>query len=187
VNRLYQAAAELQSFCIERQWRFCFIGGLALIRWGEPRQTKDADLTLLTGFGSEENYIRELLATFTPRRDDAADFALQNRVLLLNASNGIPLDISLAGLPFEERLIDRASSFEYLPTVVLTTATAEDVVVLKAFAGRPRDWADIEGVLIRQGNALDWDIIQSELTPLCELKESPETVARLLAMRDQLQ
>jgi hypothetical protein len=186
VNGLYQAASELQGFCVARRWQFCFIGGLALIRWGEPRQTHDADLTLLTGFRDEESYIAALLTAFAPRRDDAAQFALRNRVLLLQAANGIPLDVSLGGLPFEERLISRASDFEYLPEHVLTTASAEDLVVLKAFAGRPRDWVDVEGIIIRQGPALDWDLILSELAPLCELKESPETVDELIQLRDQL-
>ena len=83
-------------------------------------------------------------------------------------------------------MIARASRFEYLPNVELQTASKEDLVVLKAFAGRSRDWADVEGILIRQADALDWQLIVEELTPLCELKESPETVDRLLALRDQL-
>ena len=45
-----RAAAGLQAVCEEEHWRFCFIGGLALQRWGEPRETVDVDLTLLTGF-----------------------------------------------------------------------------------------------------------------------------------------
>lgn len=38
--------------------QFCFIGGLALLRWGEPRTTRDTNLTLLTGFGGEERFIK---------------------------------------------------------------------------------------------------------------------------------
>jgi hypothetical protein len=34
---LFQVALELQAFLWSREWRFCFIGGLALQRWGEPR------------------------------------------------------------------------------------------------------------------------------------------------------
>ncbi len=184
MNALYQAAGQVQDFCHSRQWRFCFIGGLALIRWGEPRQTNDADLTLFTGFKNEEAFVDPLLEVFAARRDDAVAFALQNRVLLLKAANGTPIDISLGGLPFEERLVARATDFEYLPGLSLTTASADDLVILKSFAGRPRDWLDVEGILIRQGTKLNWDLIVSELTPLCELKESPETVDRLLAMRD---
>lgn len=42
-------------------WRFCLIGGLALLRWGEPRETVDVDLTLLTGFDNELPFIQALL------------------------------------------------------------------------------------------------------------------------------
>lgn len=187
MNGLYQAALELQQFCQVRQWRFCFIGGLCLIRWGEARQTKDADAALLTRFGNEEDYIRELLDAFAPRNSDPLRFAMENRVVLLTASDGVPLDISLAGLPFEERMIQRSSDFEYLSGVVLTTASAEDLVVLKAFAGRTRDWADIEGILVRVGDSLDWQLILDELSPLCELKEAPETVERLKQLRHELE
>ena len=34
---LFLLADEVQSFCRDREWRFCFIGGIALQRWGEPR------------------------------------------------------------------------------------------------------------------------------------------------------
>ena len=30
------AAGEVQHFCQERNWHFCFIGGVAVQRWGEP-------------------------------------------------------------------------------------------------------------------------------------------------------
>lgn len=50
---LLQIAKEVQEFFIRQDWRFCFFGGVALQRWGEPRVTKDIDLTLLTGFGGE--------------------------------------------------------------------------------------------------------------------------------------
>jgi hypothetical protein len=36
VNEVFRAASELQSVCEAQGWRFCFIGGLAQIRWGEP-------------------------------------------------------------------------------------------------------------------------------------------------------
>src|SRR5437762_3712744 len=102
MNGVINAAAELQAFCERRAWRYCFIGGLALQRWGEPRETVDVDLTLLTGFGTEEPFIQILLERFEARIPQAAEFALQNRVLLLRAVSGVGLDIALGGLPFEE-------------------------------------------------------------------------------------
>jgi len=51
VNRVFEAALEIDRFCRERLWPFCIIGGVAVQRWGEPRGTQDVDLTILTGFG----------------------------------------------------------------------------------------------------------------------------------------
>jgi hypothetical protein len=186
MNEVLAAAQEVQAFLQEKQWTFCIIGGLALSRWGQPRTTGDVDVTLLTGFGSESAYIDELLGKFRPRRENAREFALDNRVLLLHASNDVGLDIALAGLPFEKRLTSRAIMLDFGNGVMLRTASANDMVVLKAFAGRPQDWIDVEGIIVRQETALDWNVILAELTPLCELKESPETVERLLQIRDHL-
>jgi hypothetical protein len=35
MNPIFAAAVELQDFCHAQGWRFCFIGGLAVQRWGE--------------------------------------------------------------------------------------------------------------------------------------------------------
>jgi hypothetical protein len=183
MNELYEAALEVQSFMQERGWRFCIIGGLAVVRWGRPRATQDVDITLLTGFGGEELYVEALLSRFEPRVADAAAFALQNGVLLASASNGVPVDVALGGLPFEEGVVRRATPFEFAPDVSLITCSAEDLVVLKAFAGRGQDWVDVEGVVIRQTGALDWDYIIEQLEPLCELKGEPEILHRLEQLR----
>jgi len=180
------AAMELQTFCKDRGWPFCFIGALAVLRWGEPRATQDVDATLLTGFGNEESFIQELLSGFQSRLPDALDFALKHRVLLLRASNGIDIDISLGALPFEQNIVQRATPFSFTPDVTLITCSAEDLVVLKAFASRSKDWIDIEGIMIRQGEQLEWKYILKTLTPLCELKTAPEILQRLHELQVRL-
>ena len=47
MNPIFAAALEMQEFCAARRFEFCFIGGVAVQRWGEPRLTVDVDLTLL--------------------------------------------------------------------------------------------------------------------------------------------
>lgn len=180
---LFLLAGEVQAFCRERGWKFCFIGGLALQRWGEPRLTGDVDLTILTGFGDEAAYIDALCGEYEGRILDTTEFARRNRVLLLQSDRGIPIDISLGGLPFEERVVERASSHRFLADVRLHTCSAEDLVVLKAFADRSRDWADIEGILIRTGSRLDWRTVDAELQPLCEAKDALHILPRLAALR----
>ena len=147
---LFRVAGELQSFCESQNWSFCFIGGLALQRWGEVRETIDVDLTLLTGFGSEEPYIHKLLGKFAARIPDAGAFARANRVLLLKSTSGVGIDIAFGALPIEESAVSRSSLFELPGGPQLRTCSAEDLIVMKAFAARPRDWLDIEGIIIRQ-------------------------------------
>jgi hypothetical protein len=186
MKSLFHLAAEIQALCSGKKWRFCFIGGIALQRWGEPRVTVDVDLSLLTGFGKEEPYIDYLLQKFKSRIENAREFALKNRVLLLQSESDIPIDIALAGLPFEECAIDRAIDFAFLESVTLRTCTAEDLIIYKAFADRNRDWADIESILLRQRTKLDWKHIEKFLLPLTELKESPHILPRLKDLKSKL-
>jgi hypothetical protein len=176
-------AAEVQRLCEQQRWRFCLIGGVAVQRWGEPRFTQDVDLTLLTGFGDEERFVDALLQELTPRRPDARDFALRNRVLLARTRGGVSVDIALGALPFEERCVGRASAWRIDDTTVLTTCSAEDLVVHKAFAGRELDWSDVERILTRQNAKLDWNQIRIELTPLLELKGAAESASKLEQIR----
>jgi hypothetical protein len=179
VNEVIQAAAELQAVCQSQGWQFCFIGGLALQRWGEPRETTDADLSLFAGFGNEEHFINVLLTHFEGRIPTAAQFAQERRVLLLRSKKGVGLDVALAALPFEQLLIQRSSLFDYPPNIALRTCSAEDLIVLKAFAGRGQDWVDVERIIVRQTGKLDWNYIREQLQPLAELKDSPQILEEL--------
>jgi hypothetical protein len=176
---LLAAAVDVQRLCARRAWKFCFIGGVAVQRWGNPRFTVDLDLTLLTGYGSEGQFIDELLADLVPRRPDAKDFAVRHRVLLARTKSGVDVDVALGALPFEERSVARASSWRLDDAGAIVTCSAEDLIVHKVFAGRDRDWDDVRGVLARRYQKLDWNVIRDELGPLLELKETPEAMTRL--------
>ncbi len=176
---LFLLANELEIFLEQKKWLFCYIGGLALQRWGENRLTNDIDVTLLTGFSDEESYIDELIKKYEVRRKDARQFALQYRVLLLQSKSKIGIDISLAGMPFEKNIIKRSSKFEFLPECNLRTCSAEDLIILKSFAARPKDWLDVRGIIIRQKAKIDKKLILNELKPLVELKEEPEILDKL--------
>lgn len=177
MNILFEAAREIGSFKTERDWKFCVIAGLAVARWGEPRATLVADLTLLTGWGNEEAYVRALLSHFPARIPDAAEFAIARRILLIKATNGVDIDIALGALPFEEEMIQRAAEQHFAPGGSLPCCTAEDLVIMKSFADRPRDWLDVQGIVARQSN-LDRDYILEHLATLSGLKEAPEILAR---------
>ena len=180
MNELTRLALEIQAFCESRKWSFCIIGGMAVQHWGEPRFTKDVDVTLLTGFGSEEGYVDAFLSAYESRISDERNFALKNRVLLLRSSLGIGIDIALGALPFENDAVRRAKVIEVEAGASLRLCSAEDLLVMKAFASRPIDWNDVRGILVRQGTKnLDWSYIRRQLQPLCELKDAPEIMTQL--------
>ena len=86
LNPVLEAARELEIFLRGEGGAFCFIGGLAIQRWGEPRFTNDTDASLLTRFVEDEKWIDLLLSRFEPRLAGAREFALSRRVLLLRAT-----------------------------------------------------------------------------------------------------
>lgn len=183
MNVLFEAAGEICTFMSDRQWKFCIIGGLAVQQWGEPRTTLDADLTLLTGWGEEERYVRALLDHFECRLEGAFEFAISRRILLIRASNGTDIDIALGALPFEVSMIERAVPRAFSPRFLLPCCTAEDLFIMKAFAGRARDWLDAESVVKRQPQ-LDTNYVLDYIREFSELKEAPEMLSRAKQLLD---
>ena len=86
-----RTAVAVQKILDRQRWRYCFIGGIAVQKWGQARFTQDVDLTIFTGFGGEEKFIDALLKLFAPRVRNARQFAIENRVVLLRANNGVDL------------------------------------------------------------------------------------------------
>ena len=143
----------------------------------------DVDLSLLTGFGEKERFLDEFLCEYSGRLPDTKNFALQNRALLLWDSNGAGIDIALGALPFEEMVIVLSVDIQADSKVIVRICSAEDLIVMKAFADREIDWHDIRGIIVRQGvKKINWQLIQKELQPLCEAKENLEIMDRLDAM-----
>ena len=120
-----------------------------------------------------------MLQTFGGRTEDVRAFALKHRVLLLEASNAVPLDVSLGAIPYEERVVARSSRFSVGEGSTLVTCSAEDLVILKTVAAREQDWLDIRGISARQAGRLDQPLIERELRPLLDLKGDPEALPRL--------
>ena len=162
------------------------IGGVAASLLGRPRVTKDVDLVA----AAEDGELPRLLTLghqhgIGERAADTIDFAKVSRVLLLeHQPSGIAIDLSLASLPFEREVIERAVE-RTIRGVAFRVATAEDLVVMKAIARRPRDVADIEALLDTHPN-LDLERICSLLRSFTEALEADDFAGdfeRLLAQK----
>ena len=80
----------------------------------------------------------------------------------------------------------RATAATVVADQIFRVASAEDIIVMKTIAGRPQDWHDVTGIIVKQGAKLDWKDIQRNLTPLLESMEAPERAAELAALRQKL-
>jgi len=132
------------------------IGGVAVIAHGVPRYTADVDATVSMPGESLER-VFEILGRrrIGPRIDDALAFARERQVVLLrHEPSGVDLDVSLAWLPFEVEAIRRSESRDYAG-VTIRIPRPDDLVIYKLVAARPRDYEDVERLLLLHGPSLD--------------------------------
>lgn len=164
---------------------YVLIGGMAVQHWSEPRFTRDIDATILVQPGKEEDALCVLTSVFTPRVPDYIQFALQYRVIPLTSSQGVDLDISF-GLPGYEEMVLERSVEVIIADGAFRICSAEDLIIHKMVAGRPQDISDIEGVLLRQGDSLDFNYLTDWLSRFTELLEGPDLLDMFERMRDEL-
>lgn len=156
-----------------------FIGGIAVGFVGKPRTTRDIDGILLLGRRTFDAFLKSAEGSGFPARiPDAVVFARTNRVFLLrHARTGVEVDLSAGALPFEEEVVRRALSLKAV-RFEIPVATPEDLVILKAIAGRPQDLADIASIVIANPR-LDRKRIRSITGSFAEVLETPETLETL--------
>ena len=137
--------------------RFAVIGGLAASVRGEPRFTADVDVVIAMDIDEALNLVEALRKTvFRPLFSDVADVVRTAFLLpLRHQETKIKVDVALGLTGFERQAIDRATPRE-LGTSSPPVVTAEDLILMKLLASRPRDIDDIAKVVSRQGAALDW-------------------------------
>jgi predicted nucleotidyltransferase len=96
-------------------------------------------------------------------------------LLLGHEPTGIPIDLTLAWLPFERVALERAEPVDF-GGVTIRVATAEDLVIYKAVAWRDRDRADVERLLVRHGREMDLKRLRAAVRQFAEALEEPERV-----------
>lgn len=177
-NPQLRAAWEVHKFFTRAKIPYSIIGGIAVQHWGEPRFTRDVDVTVIIPAGQEEAVLRRLFSVFRPRINDALDFALKHRVCLLQSSDGYDIDISL-GLPgYEDHLLSRSVDYAVGGGRLIKICSPEDLIIHKAVAGRAQDLSDIEGIIVRQGKTLDRRYVMAWLKEFARATETPEIVRR---------
>jgi len=143
---LIKLAKELDSKSIP----YMIIGGQAVLLYGEPRLTKDIDVTL----GVDIDKLDELLNSIKkidllPLPEYIEDFVGKTFVLpVKDLITSIRVDFIFSKTSYEAQAIKNSNKIKIKDSFV-KFARLEDVIIHKIFAGRPRDLEDIKSILIK--------------------------------------
>ena len=172
MSRLEDAVAEVARTLDRLGIPYMVIGGFAVTLWGEPRMTQDVDVTIACE-PSDTTLIAQVTRALPPRVADPAKFAQETRIVPVSTSNGVSVDLILAGLPFEHSAIQRAIVVEIAGHAV-KVCTPEDLVVHKVISERPRDREDVRGIVRRRGAQLDREYLDPIVEELAEALAQPD-------------
>lgn len=142
------------------------IGGQAALLYREPRFTNDIDITL--GVGIEDSDILIQLChelDFKILVDNHLDFLSQTMVLpVIDQISNFRIDFIFSFTQYERNAIERANIVNIDGSDVCF-CSLEDIIILKVFAGRPRDIDDVK-TIIRKNPDFDKKLVIEDLNVL---------------------
>jgi len=143
---LHKIALQLKKASIP----YMVIGGQAVLLYGEPRLTRDIDITLginVEGLTKVKNIIS--IIGLKSLIEKEKEFVERNLVLpTLDNKSGIRVDFIFSFSPYERQAIERAKDIR-LGRSLVRFASLEDVVIHKVIAGRARDLEDVKSILLK--------------------------------------
>ena len=126
------------------------VGGQAVLLYGEPRLTRDIDITLgigVNGLGKVKKIIKAIGLKILVEKEK--EFVEQNMVLpTLDKKSGIRVDFIFSFSPYEKQAIERGKDIKLGRTLV-KFVSLEDLVIHKVIAGRARDLEDVKSILLK--------------------------------------
>ncbi len=134
------------------------IGGQAVLLYGEPRLTRDIDITLGMGVDGLDR-VKRIIKAIGLKSLVKKEFVERNRVLpTIDKKSGIRVDFIFSFSPYERQAIERARDIK-LGRSLVRFASLEDVVIHKVIAGRARDLEDVRSILLKN---LKYDLVYIE-------------------------
>lgn len=165
--------AELARILRRGRKPYMVIGGQAVLVHGEPRLTRDIDLTLAVSPLDVQQVIDLLRPRgIVPAVDEPVEFVRKTHVLpSCSERTRLRVDMSFTDSPYELQAIARGVDV-VLDGVSVRFASAEDLVIHKIIAGRPVDHQDVEGILLKNPQ-IDAADIRAWLARFAEALEQP--------------
>ena len=151
---------------------YMIIGGQAVLLYGNPRLTRDIDITL--GIDTDklepiEILCRELGLKALP--EDPADFASETNVLPAEEPKSrIRVDFIFSFTPYETQAMTRTNQVP-MNGYPVKFASCEDVIIHKMFAARAIDIEDVKNILVKNKDSIDLEYIRKWLLEFGNISE----------------
>ena len=133
-------------------------GAQAVMVHGQPRLSDDVDITIKVDSDRLEDLLSHLKNVDFVEQvvgESRDEFIESTRVVpLVHKPTSIPIDLVLANSGLEDLFLCRALK-QNLGGANVPIIAPEHLVVTKILAGRPKDIADAQSVILRQGDSLD--------------------------------
>jgi hypothetical protein len=129
---------------------YMVIGGQAVLLYGEPRLTRDIDITMGIGVDGLDR-VKKIIPIIGLKSlvEKEKQFVERNMVFpTIDKKSGIRVDFIFSSSPYERQAIERAKDIK-LDRSFVRFASLEDVVVHKVIAGRARDFEDVRSILLK--------------------------------------
>ncbi len=134
----------------EEKISYMIIGGQAVLLYGEPRFTRDIDITVSLSPQEWKKVLRVAeKCRLRPLVENPEDFVKKTMVLpCLDEETSFRVDFIFSTSPYEKEAMKRRRKIE-MDEIPVYFISPEDLVVFKLVAGRPRDIEDVEGILAK--------------------------------------
>ena len=133
----------------EAEIPYMVIGGQAVLLYGEPRLTRDIDITLGVGLERLDKVVAAARQVGLDPLVEPADFTVKTLVLPCEEpATKIRVDFIFSFSPYERQAMQRTRSVR-MGSAEVRFASPEDLIVHKVFAGRPRDMEDVKAVMLK--------------------------------------
>jgi hypothetical protein len=142
---------ELLKKLNEHQVKYLVVGAYAVMKYTEPRYTKDFDIWVEPVRANAQSVFKAL-AEFGAPMDEVTVEDFSNRELVFQIGiEPVRIDIMMGikGLEFSDAWTQRVETkFE---DIAMTLISKEDLLIAKKAAGRPQDLIDADQLTLSQG------------------------------------
>ena len=140
---------ELLKIFNEHEVKYLVVGGYAVMKYSEPRYTKDLDIWVEASPENAKKVFQALKAFVSPLANlTEADFAAAGFFQMGRPPVRVDILMTLDGVTFETAWANRVlTSFDEVPTTIISLM---DLIENKKASGRPQDLEDIEKMKISQ-------------------------------------